>query len=258
MTVKLGLVKPGSTAGTENVSFWKAHAPAGVEIQVAELNYRRGDQATFEEGLDLAARLATQLARQGCGLIVVSGTPPFLLRGPAFERQWRTTLSRRLRVPVVTAMASHALALQALGATTVAVASYYGKELLDAVVSYLAAFGIRALPLRGFEPTGEHESLFSTPMSAQHDIQPEQVYSYCRGGVETLGTRPDCLYINGAGWNAAPALTRLERDLATAVIWGPVAEMWLTYATLGIGNPQDDCGVLLRDLPAPPNERRVD
>ncbi len=252
LTATLGLVKPGATAGAENVSFWKAHAPTGVEIRVAELNYRRADHATFDAGLELATRLATKLAGLGCTLVVVSGTPPFLLHGPQFERLWRESLVTRLRIPVVTAMASHALALGALRATTVAVASYYGAELTGAMVRYLAGSGIRALPLGGFDLTGEHESLFSTPMAAQHEIQPGQVYSYCRDNFESLPIRPDCLYINGAGWNAAPVITNLERDLSVPVVWGPVAEMWLTYATLGIQNRRDDCGILLRDLPSPP------
>lgn len=245
--VRLGLVKPGATAGRENVTFWKSHAPEGVEIRSAELGYRRGDRETFDGGWDRAARLAAGLAEEGCALIVVSGTPLFLLGGLEEERRWRKALSERIGVPVVTAMESHARALEALDAGAVAVATYYGHELNEAIATYLAHFDIEAVLLGGFSFTGEGEGLFSTPMHAQGAISQEDVYNFCAEGVRRSGRRVDAIYINGAGWDVAPVIDKLEADLGADVVWGPVAEIWLTYRILGISNPQPDCGALLRE-----------
>jgi maleate cis-trans isomerase len=246
VVVRLGLVKPGATAGRENLSFWKDHAPGGVEIESAELGYSRGDRKTFKDGWDRAERLVRELADRGCDLVVVSGTPPFLLEGLASERRWRKAVSKSVALPVITAMEAHALALQAIGASRVAVATYYGAELNRAVARYLGHFDIEVELLGGFSLTGESEGLFSTPMGAQAEITSEQVYDYCHRGVRDRARDAEALYINGAGWDVAPVITKLEHELNADVVWGPVGEMWLSYAILGITNTQPDCGRLLR------------
>ena len=47
----------------------------------------------------------------------------------------------------------------------------------------------------------------------------------------------DAVYINGGGWDAAPAIEFLERDLKIKVVWALAAEMWFTYHVLKIDNP---------------------
>jgi maleate cis-trans isomerase len=55
----------------------------------------------------------------------------------------------------------------------------------------------------------------------------------------------DAVYINGGGWDAAPAIDYLERDLKTKVVWALAAEMWLTYHALKIENRVPGGGMLL-------------
>jgi maleate cis-trans isomerase len=61
----------------------------------------------------------------------------------------------------------------------------------------------------------------------------------------------DAVYINGGGWDVAPAIEFLERDLDTKVVWALAAEMWLTYHTLKIDNPVPGGGMLLSGKYAP-------
>jgi maleate cis-trans isomerase len=63
--------------------------------------------------------------------------------------------------------------------------------------------------------------------------------------------RVDALYINGGGWDAAPAIEFLERDLKIKVVWALAAEMWFTYHALKIDNPVPDGGMLLSGDYAP-------
>jgi maleate cis-trans isomerase len=240
-------VKPS----TSNVAFWEQHAPAGVEIQVGVLGYTRSVTDTFSAGLQRAEQLAAELAQAGCGCVVVSGSPPFLLEGLDFERRWRQALSNRLGIPVVTGMEPHALALQALGAPKVAVATYYGDELNRAIASYFARFGIESAMLGGFSATGQAEGLYTTSFSDQGAMTAERVHAYLAEGVRGAGSGADALYINGAGWHVESMLTSLEQELGVPVVWGPVAEMWLAYHGLGIPNPQPDCGRLLSGSYAP-------
>jgi maleate cis-trans isomerase len=129
----------------------------------------------------------------------------------------------------------------------VAIATYYGDELNQAIVRYLARFGLEGVLMGGYNMTGETEALFTTPMGIQHGISEQQVYDYCQHGLERIDGKVDALYINGGGWTATGGqIDRLERDLQTSVIWGPVAEMWLVYWKLGIPHTAPDCGALLR------------
>ena len=76
------------------------------------------------------------------------------------------------------------------------------------------------------------------------------VYRHCRKGLRDM--RPvDAVYINGGGWDAAPAIEFLERDLKIKVVWALAAEMWLTYHKLKIDNPVLRGGMLLSGNYAP-------
>jgi maleate cis-trans isomerase len=241
---KVGLVFP--SAGT--IPFWQAHAPEGVELLPAYLGYQVGDRKTFLHGFRRAEELALELRPAGCDIIAVGGTPPSLLAGLDFERQWGQDLSDKLGLPVVTPMESHALALSALGAERVAVATYYGDELNQAIVRYLARFDIEGVPMGGFRLTDQSDELYATPMQAQRDITEEQLYEYCRQGLERVGPPIDAIYVNGGGWVVTGSMIdRLERDFGADVIWGPVAEMWLVYWKLDIAHTAAGCGRLLRE-----------
>ena len=61
----------------------------------------------------------------------------------------------------------------------------------------------------------------------------------------------DAVYINGGGWDAAPAIEFLERDLKIKVVWALAAEMWFTYHVLKIENPVLRGGMLLSGNYAP-------
>ena len=83
-------------------------------------------------------QIAEDLKAVGCDIISLSGTPPVLLKGLDFEREWRDRLSQKLALPVVSQMEPHALALVALGVKRVAIATYYGDELNNAIKHYFS------------------------------------------------------------------------------------------------------------------------
>lgn len=241
---RLGLIKP--THRGKAFAFWYRHAPEGVEIVPTFIGFRSGTREGFSQAFTRAEELATQLKEVGCHLVTVSGTPPFLLKGLDFEREWARDLSRRIGLPVVTAMEPHALALRAMGVRRVALATYYGDELNQAIVDYFARFGIESLIMGGFSLTGQGEGLYATPLMGLDDVSYQQVYDYCRRGLQRIGSHVDAIYINGGGWEVEPVIDILERDLRTKVVWALAAEMWLVYWKLAIDNPVPNCGSLLR------------
>ena len=82
---------------------------------------------------------------------------------------------------------------------------------------------------------------------ALDEVSNTDVYRHCKRGLEQTGASVDAIYINGGGWDAAPAVELLERDLNVKVVLAMAAEMWLTYHKLAIQLSVPDCGMLLRD-----------
>ena len=247
---RLGLIQP--THRGKGFAFWYKHAPDGVEIVPTFIGFRRSDRETFGSAFERAEQIAEDLRAVGCNLVVIGGTPPFLLKGLDYEREWGQQLSQRIGLPVVTAMEPHCVALQAMGVRRVAVATYYGDELNQAIVKHLARFNIESEVMGGFSLPGESQALYTTNLQALDGVSWMQVYDYCKRGFLALSTPVDAIYINGAGWDAAPAVNLLENDLKTKVVFASAADMWLAYQKLAIRVHYDDCGALLRGDYEPP------
>ena len=138
---RIGLIKP--THRGKSFHFWYDRAPDGVEIVPTFVGFRRSDRQTFENAFERIEQIADDLKAVGCNIISVSGTPPVLLKGLDFEREWRDQLAQKIGLPVVSQMEPHALALVALGVKRVAIATYYGDELNNAIKRYFGRFASR-------------------------------------------------------------------------------------------------------------------
>jgi maleate isomerase len=242
---RIGLINP--THRGKAFALWYNRVPAGVEIVPTFIGFRSSDRATFEAGFARAEEIAADLKSAGCDIISVSGTPPVLLKGLDFEREFGDRIAQKLGIPVITQMEPHAIALQAMGIARVAIASYYGTELNDAIVRYFRRFDIEGVPFGGFALGGKEEGLYTTSLPALDDVGAEHVYRYCRAGFLKLADPVQGIYINGGGWDAVPAINELEKDLRTRVVLAQAAELWLTLRTLSIAPSVMDCGALLRD-----------
>jgi maleate cis-trans isomerase len=245
---RIGLIKP--THRGKSFAYWYNYAPEGVEIVPTFIGFRSEKRESFLEGFKKAEALAVQLKEVGCDIISVSGTPPFLLKGLDYERQWAADLSAKIGLPVVTPMEPHAIALQTLGVRKVAVATYYGNELNQAIVNYFSHFGLESELMPGLSMTGESSGLYTTSLLALDEVSHMDVYRHCKRALANMPP-VDAVYINGGGWDAAPAIDYLERDLKIKVVWALAAEMWLTYHILKIENPVPRGGVLLSGNYAP-------
>jgi len=245
---RIGLIKP--THRGKSFAYWYKHAPEGVEIVPTFIGFRSEKKESFLEGFKRAEALAAQLKEVGCDIIAVSGTPPFLLKGLDFERQWAADLARETGLPVVTPMEPHALALRSLGVRKVAVATYYGDELNRAIVNYFFRFDIQSELMPALSMSGEPSGLYTTSLRALDEVSYMDVYRHCKKALLNMPS-VDAVYINGGGWDAAPAIESLERDLKIKVVWALAAEMWLTYHVLKIDNRIPGGGVLLSGEYAP-------
>src|ERR1700704_4896876 len=165
---RVGLIKP--THRGKGFHFWYNRAPEGVEIVPTFVGFRRSDRQTFENAFERIEAIADDLQAVGCNIVVVSGTPPILLKGLDFEREWGDRLSQKIGLPVVTQMEPHALALLALGVKRVAIATYYGDELNNAIVRYFGRFDIEGMVLGGLHLAGRQEALYTTSLRALDEV----------------------------------------------------------------------------------------
>jgi maleate cis-trans isomerase len=250
---KIGLIKP--THKGKAFQFWYKRAPDGVELVPTFFEFKQNDHATFESAFPRIEQISADLKENGCTLISLAGTPPALLKGYDFEREWGDRLSQKLGIPVMTQMEPHAQALVALGAKRVAVATYYGDELNNAIVGYLKRFDIEGVLLGPFGEPEQQDGLYGMSRRALDDVSHIHVYRYCRSRCRKLDKPVDAIYINGGGWDSEPAIELLERDLHTKVVTNLSAELWATYQKAGVDFTDPELGVLLRDNPALPPRR---
>jgi maleate cis-trans isomerase len=138
---RIGLIKP--THRGKSFHFWFNRAPDGIEIVPTFVGFRRSDRQTFENAFERIEQIAEDLKAVDCNIVAVSGTPPILLKGLDFQREWGDRLSQKIGLPVVTQMEPHALAL-ARGARRVAIATYDGDELNNAINAISPASTSRA------------------------------------------------------------------------------------------------------------------
>src|SRR6267143_745768 len=109
--------------------------------------------------------------------ISLSGTPPVLLKGLDFEREWRDRLSQKIGIPVISQMEPHARALLAMGVRRVAIATYYGDELNHAIVDYFRRFDIEGVVLGEFQhASSAGQALYTTSLKALDDVSYIEVY----------------------------------------------------------------------------------
>jgi hypothetical protein len=149
-----------------------------VEIIPTSLELSQTDKSSFDDGLLASTGLIRRLRDFGCDAVVVSGTPPFLTRGPDVERKWRDDLASELGIKVLTPMLSHIAALKALNVNRVGVATYYGPELRDSIRQYLARFGIEAAVFPGFTTAPQGSGLYATDLASLDGVGYQDVYRY--------------------------------------------------------------------------------
>lgn len=246
---RIGLVKP--TYGGKALAFWYRNAPDGVEVVPSFIGLHRSEGEDFSAGLGRAAELAIELGRLKCQLITVSYAPAFLALGTSGEGEWAAALQTRLGIHVNTGLIADMTALSTLGARRVAVVSYYGPALNAAIATRLASHHIEGLLAPTIEGTSQKDDRYIAPLAAVDQLTSRDVYRLSRAALQRLAGAVDCLYLAGAGWDAAPAIAELERDMRTAVVWSLAAEMWFAYSTLRIDNRVEGFGRLLREAPKP-------
>lgn len=206
---RLGLIVPSLNTTAEPE--FAAPLPTGVSVHAARL---RLDAGTSEELRDMTDELdpcLDRLATVDPDAVALGCTTSSILNGP---EDLETRMRDRLGVPSVTTAASLGRALDALGATRIAVATPYVDDLNEIEREYLAD--------RGFEITAFDGLGIETGQRIGERFV-EQAYRQARA-LDTDDA--EALVISCANYRTREIVPRLEADVGVPVVTSNAATLW--------------------------------
>lgn len=240
----IGLINP--TYRGRLIQQWYEMLPEGVGLIPCTLGISRGEQDVFDRSFEAAEKIARELAVWGADVMVQPGLPPWLVKGPAFEKEWVARLEAETKVPMVTPMGATVQAMRALGVRRVVVATYFGDHLNSRIADALRSAGIETARIDGYRLSEEREGLYTTPLIALNRVGPGDVYRFVRDLCRRTED-PDGVYIVGGGWDAGPVVEALERDLEKPAIFAVTAALWACLRRIGVKEPIRGHGRLLAE-----------
>lgn len=233
----VGCIKPTRTSGSH--AELEKLLPPGVETVVHYLNIQHGTIQEFTDAMAGYQEMVRLVAGSGVDLIHPEGTPPFMLRGFAGERDIVTQWQNAYGIPVFTSAMSQADALRALKVRRF-VGVGYDFEDMSIVARYFRDAGFDVIALD--RPKG-------IPWEEINDLSSERV---CTLVEELYRDNPgaEAIYIQGSKWKVLDIVQRLEDKLGIPVVHPIAARCWAMQKRLGIEAPRHGLGKLLAELPA--------
>jgi maleate isomerase len=229
------LVPPGNpTVEAEMIAL----APEGVSVHFQRmaagggvpgaLDNQDARTRTMIDGIDDSVAL---LAMVKPDIIVVAHTATSYYLGREREKTLLARLSEANGVPVVTAFACVAAALERLGVKRLAMGAPYSAETTAQGHAHLEAHGftvVRAQNLQG--------------VTNIYDETAERAYRLARG-IDS--PEADAVFLSGTGMPTLPVLELLEQDLQKPVLSSASAMMWHALRLAGVRQAIPGYGRLL-------------
>jgi maleate isomerase len=239
---RIGLLVPCSNSVAE-IEFARM-APEGVSVHTGRVWQQEpsDDAGKAAALLDMAARapqVARELAEVRPAIIVWACTSASFAAGPGSDLESARAIAEASGVPAITTSTAVTLALRALGAQRIGMATPYIEDIaqrerhfFETVLPGLRIVRNHNLGLRANLPKGE--------------LFPEETY---RAARLVDGPEVEAIFISCTNWRAIEVIEPLERDLGKPVIASNQASMWAALGRLGIAGPRG-FGRLF-DLPLP-------
>ncbi|HWH77800.1 MAG TPA: hypothetical protein VNT76_10535, partial [Candidatus Binatus sp.] len=232
----VGLVKPTFRPGP--LEAFIRLLPEGVCAVPRYVGIRGGTEKEFHDALAIADQRVGELAALKVDLVLLQGAPPFMLRGPEFDRENSRTLREKHGVAVQSATMIQLDALKALGATSLVGLTYFHDDFNSKFGRFFEQAGFKVVAMKGID----------VPFAEVGKVPVEIIYGAAKKLFQQCGGA-DCLYLLGAGWDCLKAIAPLERDLNTTVLTNVPADVWATLKFLDIRETIPGYGRLLEELP---------
>lgn len=234
----VGMVKPTRRPGTleELIRI----LPEGIGIVPLLLNIRAGSVQEFKAAIPSYEKSVAELAEQSVDLIIVSGTPPFMLLGRDGEATLIREWERKYHTPIVSDGQMQCSGLRAMGIRKFIGASYSATQ-NKIVLEYMAQAGLEAVAM---EP-------IDVPFDQVAQISVEQLYAHVK---KLFAQHPgaDGIYVQGGGWQTVRVVPLLEKDLQVPVVHATICQAWEIHRRLRVRGTAPGLGRMLAELPEPP------
>ena len=215
--------------------------PDGIAVYAAPIVLPRGEvsAAALAEMLegDQLERAAELLIWTDVDIIVFACTTGSLVHGVGWDREVGTRIARASGRAATTTTTAVLAALQAVGATSLAVATPYVDELNGIERQFLEESGFAVASIAGLGCATDAEI---------GRLEPEDAVSL----VERVDTpEADAVFISCTNFHCLPAIASLERQLGKPVVTSNLAGAWAALRQIGVDDPIPGYGDLLL-LPA--------
>lgn len=236
----IGLISPNlDHAGVQE--YYKI-LPRGMRIEGRALRVDRYDDQYFRRAEQAFKGVVRELARQPLDFLMVTGELFLSFKGPGSDRLILTTVREITPVPASTVLTAVVHACQALGLRRVVMASPFPQEQEARLVRFLAHDGIEVVAYRGLG-YDNNEAIWALPPETGYDLA---------SALLRASPAVDGIYMPCNKWRVTSVIDRVEGEWGKPVVTNTQAWIWEALRGMGIVEPMEGWGRLLRSprLPA--------
>lgn len=232
---RIGYISP-SVIELNAYDFYRI-APDGVGLIAVACMVGGWKEDAYREALAQVEGCARELSRRNCDFVIHGGAPLVLSQGKGFEKAFVAKLEKLMGVPCTTSIVAAMDAFRDLGISRLAVVNPYPPELNEKLVSYLKAWGFKV---------GSVVSL-GTSFTESSAASVADIYRAAKKAVKEAGNA-DGIFIPCANFPVIDVIEPIETDLGLPVIANITSQLYVAFKAIGIRQPIDHYGRLLRML----------
>jgi maleate isomerase len=223
---RIGVLQP-SMVGDNNPYEFYLMAPPGVQLLLTSLGMVERDQRAAdaaERALDQIEAPVKGLLSRRADVIIQAGIPLITRNGWGYEDKVRATVSAVTDVPFTMDVRCSINAMQALGASRIAIVAGFDHEQQEVIVSYLKNAGI---------DVAAHHSIPEARGDDQGTLPLNIPYRAARDFLRTV-PNAQAVWMPGASIPTVGMIQALEEDAGVPVITSAQAMMWEGLRLAGV------------------------
>ncbi len=217
---RLGLLVPASN--TTNEPEFYSSLPDGVSIHTTRMKTGKTDKEGLEYMNEDVERSSEVLAAADVDVAIYGCTTGSLIGGPGFDDEVTSTVSDITGVPSVATASAIKDAFDALGVSTLAIATPYISELNERERDFLEDSGYSVCDIAGLE-LDENQEIGKR--------WPQETYRWARR-IDTANA--DAVFVSCTNYRTFDVIETLERDLNKPVVTSNQATLWKALRTVDI------------------------
>ena len=223
---RIGLIMPGN--GTNPEYEFHKYAPEGVTVMTQRVLFERVDPEGLREmggRIDSAAKL---LATAHPDLVLFGCTSGSLIGGFGYDLELIKRMEGQCGAKALTTSSAVLMALKALGAERVVVATPYVDRVNEIEKKFLEDNGFEVLNIKGLQNL-DPDLMPRTPLRRMYHLT-----------KEVLNPAADAIFVSCTGLGIAHGINMMERDFGLPVVTSNQASLWGALRSLSI---KDDVGL---------------